>query len=276
LTSCGAIFKGFRSSTTKTINRSPYYTGKAVLKSGKVGHLPVTLDSRLQSAFMGMERRLLLIPLLEEMNGWLDSLAVTQKLEAIKMPIEEAPDIYVGNKNAFDSPVHLNGTDDKNKDERKMVIYKRNPSAPWKEQLSQVMANNHVDYVLFITIGFSEYFLRHKHFLGGVIVDMGTGYEISASWFSDLDTPAEVLQVSGAILDKEVKILRTGAKGIVARKTGFFSSQLGLQDMLSKEDLQKILNDERREDLQGSPLKWKVALQNLVAQLLNQKELIIR
>jgi hypothetical protein len=44
--------------------------------------------------------------------------------------------------------------------------------------------------------------------------------------------------------------------------------------MLSKEDLQKILNNERREDLPGHPLKWKVALQNLLAQLLSQKVLI--
>jgi hypothetical protein len=44
----------------------------------------------------------------------------------------------------------------------------------------------------------------------------------------------------------------------------------------NNEALQKLLEDERREDLADKPLKWQMALRNLVAQLLAQPAWIIK
>jgi hypothetical protein len=37
----------------------------------------------------------------------------------------------------------------------------------------------------------------------------------------------------------------------------------------------RLLEQERREDLPGQPLKWQVALDNLLAQLLGEKDRIV-
>jgi hypothetical protein len=151
-----------------------------------------------------------------------------------------------------------------------------NPGTKWKEQLSLVMVDNDVDYAPFVTIGFSEFLIRHRSFLGKKIIDMGTGYEIPVPWLSDMEAPAEVFYISGLLLDRNGKILRAGTEGIVAQKTGFFASMFDMKELLSKDDIKRILQDERRDDLPDKPLKWQIALQNLVAQLLNRMEFIVR
>jgi hypothetical protein len=274
LLSCaGTQISWMRSSTTKRVKKAPYYDGKVNTISNRIGHLPITFDNRLQKAWVGMNRGQFMLPISEEMNTFLDDLNITTKLSEIDLPISEAPDIYVGDASAFGAPTSPIDIDN-DENPRSMIIYKSDPSKSWREKLSQVSATGDVDYVLFITIGFSDFFLRQKNILGSKVLELGTNYTLQINWFSDLDTPAEVFYVTGALLNKEGKIIRAGAEGIIAKKTGFFTSVFDLQDVLSEEDLQKLLKDERREDLPGQPLKWKVALQNLVAQLLNRDDLI--
>lgn len=270
LLSCAGTQISWMRTSTKRVKKAPYYDGKVNTLSNRIGHLPITFDNRLQKAWVGMNRPQYMLPISEEMNTFLNDLNITTKLSEIDLPISKAPDIYVGDASAFGAP---SMPIDNDENPRPMVIYKSNPSNPWREKLSQVLATGEVDYVLFITVGFSDFYLRQK---GSKVLELGTSYTLKMNPFSDLDMPAEVFYVTGALLNKEGKIIRAGAEGIIAKKTGFFTSRFGFRDILSEEDLQKVLKEERREDLPGQPLKWKVALQNLVAQLLNRDDLIIR
>ncbi|MEE4310987.1 MAG: hypothetical protein V2J62_03895 [candidate division KSB1 bacterium] len=275
LSSCASVFKGMRSSSTKHVNKAPYYEGTLKTMPLKVVHFPVSADNRLRNAFMDRDRRFVLEPLIWEMNKYLDSLKISTAIPALDLKQDEAPDIYVGNEYADFAPTNRIGVDE-DESSTVMVVYKYDPSKTWKEMLKGAMIRHEADHVLFITIGFSEYFLRHKNIFGKVVLDLGTGHQTTASWFTDMETPAEVLHVAGALLNREGKIVRAGAEGIVAKKTGFFTNALGMRDILSEEDLKKILQSEKRTDLPGKPLKWKVALNNLVAQLMEKKALIVK
>ena len=275
LFSCAGVFKGMRSSSTKHVNKAPYYDGTLKTMPLKVVHVPVTADKRLRNAFMDRDRRFVLEPLIWEMNKYLDSLRISTAISAFDLEQDEAPDIYVGNEYADFAPTSRIGLEG-DESSTSMVIYKYDPSKTWKEMLKGATIRHDADHVLFITIGFSEYFLRHKNIFGKVVLDLGTGHQTTASWFTDTETPAEVLHVAGALLNREGKIVRAGAEGIIAKKTGFFTNALGMRDILSEDDLKKILHSEKRRDLVGKPLKWKVALNNLVAQLTERKALIAK
>jgi len=198
---------------------------------------------------------------------------VSKPLPPIKLPLRDAPDVYVGNEDSDQSPVVATNAEEN--DDRIMIVYRYNPSGKWKEALLRLANARGVDYVLYITLGFSEYFVRQKNLLGSKELELGTGYVLPVKWLSDLDTPVEVLHVAGALLDKNGKILRAGAEGIVAKQTGFLWSLFDVREMITAEDIEKLLQEERRQDLPDKPLAWQVALQNLVAQLSGRADLIV-
>ena len=70
--------------------------------------------------------------------------------------------------------------------------------------------------------------------------------------------------------------MRAGAEGIAAKDSPFWVQVLEAQQAMSNEALHKLLHEERREDLTGNPLKWQVALRNLVAQLLAQPAWVVK
>ena len=70
--------------------------------------------------------------------------------------------------------------------------------------------------------------------------------------------------------------MRAGGEGIIAKDTHFLLQTINIEEDISKSAIDQVLTLECRNDLPGNPLSWKVALNNLVAQLLNRKELIIK
>jgi hypothetical protein len=138
-----------------------------------------------------------------------------------------------------------------------MILSTRTPSAPWRDSLSHIAEEASVEYVLYVSLGRSEYSKR-----------------------TDYDEPLAVVHIKGMLLDRNGKIVRAGAEGIIARDTdlgdellyGVFGSDA--DPSISADDIAGLSTEERREDLPGQPLKWKVATQNLLAQLLMREEVL--
>lgn len=257
-----------RSNSTKQFKKGPFYTGKTrVAVSDKIGHLPVTFDERMDNSLQKEH----FAALMDSMTRFLTGLNLTTALPQIALPIAEAPDIYVGNVNSVDAPAQIQIYDET----RYMVLHTLGPSKKWRKDLEELTLADRVDYVLFITLGISEYLPRQKNLLGSKVLDLGTGNTPSLPWFSDLESSAEVLHLSGALLDRKGKILRAGAEGIIARPTRFGVSVLELEETFTDKDIERVLGDERREDIAGHPLKWQVALRNLIGQLLQRSDLIV-
>jgi hypothetical protein len=98
-------------------------------------------------------------------------------------------------------------------------------------------------------------------------VALGTGYRQSIKFLTAEDKPVEVLHLTGVLLDATGKVVRAGAEGIVLRDTPFIAQAVDASRVFDAQEIQRVLSQERRNDLPGSPLKIDVALDNLLAQL---------
>ena len=101
----------------------------------------------------------------------------------------------------------------------------------------------------------------------GVKVVLGTGYEEPIAFLTAEDKLLEVLQVTGVLVDAQGRVVRAGAEGILSRDTPFAAQVFDVGKVLDERTLTRVLTKERRSDLPGDPLKWQVALGNLLAEL---------
>ena len=137
------------------------------------------------------------------------------------------------------------------------------------------MANGGVPNALVITVEVSDYYIRQQGLPGRKAVELGTGYTIDVPWLTGLNTPVNVLQLTGALISTDGTAVRIGAEGMLARHTGMMIGALAAQRMITEDDVNQ-LRTARRGSLPGQPLVWQVALRNLVAQLTGRPELAMR
>jgi hypothetical protein len=141
------------------------------------------------------------------------------------------------------------------------------PSASWVEWAAAAADRAQASAVLVLTLEAGQYWTREKGRFGGrKAVELGTGYSQVVPWLTSLDTPAHVLQVTGALVGCDGRAIRIGADGLFARRTGVLIGSLGAQTLLTDEDVDRV-RTLRRDELPGRPLVWQAAIRNLVAEL---------
>jgi hypothetical protein len=106
--------------------------------------------------------------------------------------------------------------------------------------------------------------MTRRHFARRL--ELGTANTASLPWLTSMETPVAVLQLTGALVDREGKAIRIGAEGFMAKRTRFALSAIGAQELLRDEDVAQA-RTARRGDLPGEPLEWQVALWHLMARL---------
>jgi len=268
--SCAAIMQNMRSVTRTVLDKAPYYHKKPISTDVRIGHIPIRMDKRMIQEFhiFSDDQHMLLQPLLDALNNELD--ALNPHLLRPVEPVENGPDVIVGNSVLEDDE------SSEEQDDRVMIAQFTSGTQEWNEFLAENMLSKSIDYVLCIQLGFSEYLPRQTDWKGSKVLELGTGYSVQMKWLSDLNTPHEVLHLTGVLLDREGKAVSYGAEGIIYEKTDFGWSLFDIQENISDEKIQKLLEETRREDLPGSPLNWQAALQNLVAQLTGQQSLLLQ
>jgi len=137
------------------------------------------------------------------------------------------------------------------------------PSAEWTSWAHDVMRTGSVSRLLVITLEVGQYLPRQRGWSGTKEVELGTDHVAGLPWLTSLETPVSVVQLTGALVDSTGRALRIGAEGIYARRTRLGVSALGAQEIITDEDIQRV-REERRTDLSGQPLAWRVALIQLV------------
>ena len=137
------------------------------------------------------------------------------------------------------------------------------PSQEWATALAASLEQAGAAYALMITLEFSDYWIYQRNLRGSKEVRLGTDNHVDLPWLTSLETPVSVLQLTGAVIDREGRAVRIGAEGLLARRTSMIVSVIGGQALISDEDVD-ALRTQRREDLDGDPLAWKVALRALV------------
>ena len=112
---------------------------------------------------------------------------------------------------------------------------------------------------LVLTLEVGQYWVTKSGWTNRKSIELGTNYSVPLPWLTSLETPVNVLQLTGALMDRDGLAVRIGAEGMLARRTSLVMSGLGAQALISDDDVQQ-LRTLRREDLPGKPLVWQTAL----------------
>jgi len=255
---------------TDRLRAAPFYRSyapAASLDEGAAVTTPVGIDETMREElyYSGLESALL--PLLDSMNAFLARLDWTGHAGDVALPLPGAPKVFVGSAEAEAAPAAAAEERAEHDKYPPMVIHVERASADWRAQLAPWLRAHDAERVILIRLGLTEYPKADRGFFGKKVV-LGTGYEEPIRFLSAEDVPVEVLQVTGMLVAADGTILRAGAEGILSKDSPFWVQIFGARRGIDDEAVRRLLEEERRQDLPGEPLKWQVALRNLVAQLL--------
>ena len=260
---------------TDRLDGAPYYKNyRKDLPARAVVALPVRLDpsSTEDAAHLGRPQALRL--LLDELNRHLANLEWARPLD-VDLPEDGAPQVYVGSADGEHAPaagaMEMGGPDER----APMIIHLQFPSKAWRQAAGTVLADRSAQGAVVLTLGFSEFPKSYKGTFKKRVV-LGTGYETDIRFLSAELEPVHVLYLTGALVDLEGQVVRTGAEGILSEDTPFWAQSIGAQKEIDTDMVLRLLEQERREDLPGKPLKWQVAIENLLAQLLGERSRVIQ
>ena len=259
----------------------PYYAGRTVTPGKPVGYFPIVFQrgATQEENFdpkAGADTPL--GALVADMNRFVDSLRVARPLAENLVPPGTPPNVEFGCIRT-ESPYDCDERDPSGArgggDRRNLRLAVGRPSDDWTQWAARAMAGAGVPNALVITAEISDYYIQQRGLAGRKEVELGTGYTVSLPWMTGLDTPVNVLQLTGALMDSTGEAVRIGAEGLVARRTGIIAGSFGTQRVVTNDDVEQ-LRSARRTDLPGQPLVWQVALRNLLAELTGHPELAMR
>jgi hypothetical protein len=254
------------------LERPPYYAGSLTADTARVGHFPVGYQR-------GSSQEPIFDPagdpgtpvaaLLADMNVYLDSLGVTRPVGPRQPPAGTPPDVQFGcvadptGDCAVDDDAD-DGAPDTGKPRQRLAVGR--PSGEWVAWAGAALDSAGLARALLLTVEVGQYMPRQTNLRGSKAVELGTGYVVPLPWLTSLETPVTVLQLTGALVDRDGRAIRIGAEGLLAQRTRLTVSALGAQRLITAEDVEQ-LRTSRRDDLPGRPLVWQAALRELVARL---------
>ena len=261
------------------LERPPFYAGAPVTAAGRVAHLPIAYQRGATQAQIfepSDESGSPVAALLREMNAYLDSLGASVLVVSSSAAPGRRPDVMFSCETPPDDDACATADDGILGDRaEKMRLAVARPATEWTAWLQSALDAAGASRALVITLEVGDYRMTQKSWRGDKAVFLGTNYSVNVPWLTSLETPVNVLQLTGALIDRDGKAVRIGAEGLFARRTRLLVSSIGGQELISDEDIQRV-RTERRTDLPGQPLVWQAALRYLVAQLTGRPELAPR
>ena len=150
-----------------------------------------------------------------------------------------------------------------------MIVHFTKPKPPWRDAAVGMAANEGAARIVVTQLDFVQYPKADKGFFGKKVT-LGTHHENKVRFFSAIDKPIEVLQLSGVVLDAEGRELCAGGEGIVGSDSPFWVQALEAGKDIDDEMLDRVLHLERRHDIPGAPLNWQAAADQLLWNLLHR------
>jgi len=227
--------------------------------------VPALLDPELTASLGYAQRAAGFAPIVAALNGALQGMNCCSYVAAPALPAG-APWVYVGSAAGEFAPFEAGEQTLPHDQLPPMVMHVRKPAPEWSRAMAALLARDGARYGVVVTLGVSQYPKGRQGFFGKKVV-LGTGHEESVEFLTAEDKLLEVLQLTGVLVDAQGRVVRAGAEGILARDTPFAAQVFDVSKVLDDRTLERVLTQERRTDLPGEPLKWEVALGNLVAQL---------
>jgi len=253
---------------TDRLSQAPYYvTYRASAEPTGVAALPVTVDPVSSEPFNLAAREAALAPLLQAFNQALAGHACCQYVVDSGLGAG-MPTLYAGSLHGENAPQGTGIEQMAHEEYPPMILHVRKPGRAWQQAATAAAARYGVDRFIVIYVAFAQYPKADSGAFGKKVV-LGTGHEQAVRFLSAVDRPVEVIQLAGMLLDSDGNILRAGAEGIAGYDTPFLAQVFEADRDIRPQAIEHLLNDEKRDDLPGRPLKWRVAFDNLVEQLLN-------
>ena len=255
----------------KVLEQPPFYAGAVAADAAPIGHLPVAYQRGATQEAMFEPAGGAGTPtaaFLAELTAYLDSLGVTKRLAGAGAPRGTAPDVQFSCETDPAEPgdVCVTGPGALGRGDIRMRLAVARPSAEWVSWVGTAMDGAGVTRVLAFTLEVGQYRIAQRGLRGDKVVELGTGHTVSLPWLTSLETPVQVLQLTGALIGREGRAVRIGAEGLLARRTSLPLSTLGAQRLLTDEEVAEA-RAARREDLPGQPLVWQAAVRTLVTEL---------
>jgi hypothetical protein len=228
--------------------------------------LPATLDPGFIETFGYADRARELEPIVAAIDARTRDAKGCIRGVAERPAASRAPRVYVGSAESEYAPLDVGDQRVPGDRFAPMVLHLARPGAQWQQEAGRLVAQSGAPYAIAIQVGVSQYMKGYS----GVFrkeVALGTGYRQPIKFLTAEDKPVEVLHLTGVLVDASGKVVRAGAEGIVLRDTPFLAQTVDATRAFDDAELQRVLTQERRDDLPGAPLKLDVAVDNLIAQL---------
>lgn len=247
----------------------PYYTGRFIGDAAVIAHLPVsyqrgaiqpsTFDPS-DDAGSPVSR------LLAEMTAYVDALGASVPVAAGTAVAGRGPDVQFG----CERDMHDDCLRAPERRAKRLGVLP--PSRAWVESAAEAAARVGASRVLVITLETGNILPDQRNLRGQKEIRLGTGYVVDAPWLTAIDRPATILQLTGALVDADGRVVRMGAEGLVARRTGLVAGSFGAQALITDDDIERA-RTARRDDLPDRPLVWHEALRTMVAALTGREDL---
>ncbi|HET9424008.1 MAG TPA: hypothetical protein VFO55_01450 [Gemmatimonadaceae bacterium] len=273
LGACATTGSTFRSGVgDRQLEHPPYYAGKgsaAPQSAAAIARFPVSFQRGASQAGIfdpASGDGSSIAAFVRDMNTFLDSTVGGATLPAVSGQAFVAPNVYFGCAQDASNDCVERGDSVLGRRGTTMRLAVERPSREWIARTGALLDSTKTSHVLVITLEVGQYWPRQTGFRGDKSVELGTGYTASLPWLTSLETPVTVLQLTGALLDRDGIAVRIGAEGILAVRTPIVASGLGAQRLLSDEDVERA-RTLRNAGKGGPPLVWQSAICALITQL---------
>ncbi|MBC7895575.1 MAG: hypothetical protein H7066_09180 [Cytophagaceae bacterium] len=253
-----------------TLEHPPWVAGKEVAPTARVAALPVAYQRGVtQEPIFEPSETGAVTTLLASLNARLDSLASGVRLASPATDVANgSPDVQFScvteNLVPDGDCLRTDGTLGRGRQPRRLAVTRG--SETWRSWLGPALAGANADHALVVTLEIGQYLPRQVGLKGDKVIELGTDNRESLPWLTSLETPVQVLQLTGAIVDAEGKAVRIASEGLFARRTGLLLSAVGAQALITEHEVSAFMQ-RRREDAPGAPFAWQVALDALVRRL---------
>lgn len=246
----------------RLLDRPPYRAGSGPVGTAPVGKLLIRFQDG-EGLGSARDDRAQLTALLHDLDERLERMGGTIPLDGQALP-GTPPDVMFGCE--VDATGDCREREDGPGDKQLRLAIGR-PSGDWVAALGERLDAANAGTALLVTLEIGQYWVHQRNFAGSKEVRLGRDHVVDVPWLTSLDAPVHVVQLTGALLDRNGRALRIGAEGLYVRRTNLLASGFGLQSLVSEEDIARI-RQARRDDLPGRPLVWEAALESLVRDLL--------
>jgi len=252
---------GATTTRAKPLARPPYYAGSPPPAGAAVVRLaPVVRTSE------GTPDAWLPLPALERLADDIEAFLSVEPGSPSPIPAVELGRNVQAPAVTFGCSVDTIGECDA--EARQNVLATTGPTRPWRDRIAEAMRTTGTDHVLVLEVRLAPQWIHQKNLSGKKEVRLGTGNSQRLPWLTSLDTPVWVLQISGAVVDAEGKVVRSGSEGLWAVRAPFRASIAGAERLMRDEEVDHVRTELVRDDLPERPLAWQAATRDLLRGLL--------